>query len=227
MLAINYLNQDKISLIAQINKPLIQPANFTFSIWIVIYGWFLCWIIYSFINSKSRDKLYKSVQYILPINFTFNALWVLAFASNHILLSCLFICIVLVTCVLLFYNAKRYTKLGWFNTGVFSVYLGWISIATVVNIFYYVNNLNPSVWTTLEQVIYTILMLIIILLYAIYILVRAKDYFLPLTIIWALIGIAFNGLNELINILSFAFATIIAITILFSLVKRKNSPSIH
>lgn len=226
LLVINYLNQSTISTIAQINKPFIQPANFTFSIWSIIYGWFLCWIIYSFFKGNTHDKLYMSVRYLLPLNFTFNCLWVLSFASRDILLSCLFIILVLITCVYLFINAKRYAKLGWFITGVFSIYLGWISIATIVNIFYYVNNLTPSVWSTFEQIIYTALMLIIVLLYAIYILVRASDIILPLTLVWALIGIALNGLNQFISLLSFSFATIIAIAIVIKLIKQKKSSSL-
>src|SRR5690606_15139615 len=91
MIVINYVKQPEISAIAQVDKPIIQPAGFTFSIWTVIYIWILAWLILSFFKSSPTARLYETLKYLLPLNFTFNALWVISFTAEQFLLSCMFI----------------------------------------------------------------------------------------------------------------------------------------
>lgn len=223
MIIINYLYSSDIGPISAENKPLIQPAGFTFSIWTLIYIWLFAWLVFSFFKSAPSDELYKSLKYWIPLNFTSNALWILAYTSKHFLLSCFFIASVLITTAFIYFTLRRFAPLSWFTTGVFSIYLGWISIATIVNVFSYINKTFPTIWSMQEQLIITIIALVVVSLFAIYMLVRYQDKLLCLTIVWALIGIALNKASTVLTVFCFIAAAMLIILVLFFTFRKKTS----
>jgi|GEM_PF-2898718 len=223
MLLINYTKQSDINAISQLNKPLIQPIGFTFSIWSVIYFWLFVWFIYSFFKFAPSDKVYASIKYALPLNFTLNALWVLTFTNSNFLFSCICISGVLVTITVVYFKLKQFTSLSWLFTGVFSIYLSWISIATIVNIYSYLNKLTPAFWNVSEQLVFSIIALILMLLFSSYMLIREHDVLVPLTTIWSFIGIALNKASTLLSIICYAFSLALFLLIIYFVFKTKNS----
>jgi hypothetical protein len=105
----------------------------------------------------------------------------------------------------------------------FSVYLGWITIASIANVAVTLVSLNwdgfgiyPETWATL--------VIIIALLLTLTVLATRKDIAYGLVIIWALFGIISKQTNA--NIVTTAEASaviiIIAIAIIVILTKLKN-----
>lgn len=121
---------------------LFAPSGVTFAIWGVIYLLVLGFIAYVFgvgrpKKSALSTKALTDVTKLLMVNLAINGVWILAWQYKVIWLSLLLMVALLVTLILAVNKlrsvelpAKEYVlaKLP------FSVYFGWISIATVANV---------------------------------------------------------------------------------------------
>lgn len=86
-----------------------------------------------------------------------------------------------------------------FPTGLpFSVYLGWISVASVANITAFLVAYRWNRFGLSEQ-FWTGLMLIFLTLLTLIFLFKKKDYFYALTIIWALLGILYKRIKDTVS----------------------------
>lgn len=121
---------------------LITPQNFTFSIWALIYGTLAFYVLYSFMVGYSgvlKDKLIDKIAKPFFVNCLFNSMWLVAWHYEKIALSVLIIIGILLSLIYIAVKAdiNFFEKIN-FSRGVvfipFSIYLGWVSVATIVNI---------------------------------------------------------------------------------------------
>lgn len=124
---------------ATYNQPLIIPEGYAFSIWGLIYLGLIIFPFYQWSQRKTGDRRWLKVRSLYTVNVILNGLW-LVFASYDWL-----ICTVL-TIVPMLYTLYRINVLlgemkndgifvnGLFEKFVFSVYFGWITLATVLNV---------------------------------------------------------------------------------------------
>jgi hypothetical protein len=89
----------------------------------------------------------------------------------------------------------------------FSIYLGWISVATIANIVAWTVNIDWSGWG-LSQIAWTNIMVVIATLLGTAMLIKFRDVFFNLVIIWALYGI----LSKRLSVDPVVFASIITTT---------------
>lgn len=184
---------------------LFTPAGFTFSIWGVIYLLLLVFVIYQAkgLFGKTNEKVVRILQQIGPwffISCLANASWIYVWHHQMIFVS------LLIMLVIIFSLIRIYIKLGIGRKVVskgeqflvhlpFSVYLAWISVATIANIAIWLVaidwqgfGLSPEFWTTLMIIIATALTTIISF--------RNKDMFYSLVILWAFYGISAARMAE-------------------------------
>ncbi len=98
----------------------------------------------------------------------------------------------------------------------FSLYLGWISVATLANLSVVVYTLNLDS-LGLPPLVFTLILVLIATGLAISMMLRRNEIAYPLVIVWALIGIAARHQQALpvIAVLSALLACIILITLVF------------
>jgi hypothetical protein len=95
-----------------------------------------------------------------------------------------------------------------------SVYLGWISLATIANISSTLNALIPGIPEP-TQVLSTVLVVTIVLVITVLMVWTRRDFAFGLVVIWASTGIALNRIAvPLIFTTSIAAAVIVALLIL-------------
>jgi len=159
ILPINGYNTGEISAFYP-NK--FVPAGFTFSIW----GIWSC---------------------------IFNILWILCWHFLQIELSLLVMLLLLIALIRLFANGRKGIRMFplWLQTlliAPFTVYLGWISVATIANVTAYLVKIN---WMggPLEPEIWSAVMITIAIVLSLFMLLRFRIAGFPLTIAWALWGI--------------------------------------
>jgi len=174
---------------------LFAPAGITFAIWGLIYFMLGLFILYQFgLFTKGSDR-HETV--ILQIGWLFaatsfaNALWILLWHHELILGSLVLMIAILVG--LIFINQgllkeKPEWKQKWLCNYAFSVYLGWISVATIANFTTLFVSLGWNgfgipewVWTMLLMVIATAITSIR--------LYRQGDRPFALVVAWALSGV--------------------------------------
>jgi benzodiazapine receptor len=209
------------------------PAGFTFSIWGIIYLLLLNYSIsYTYFSFKKQEfpEIKKYLDAITPYYwFTciLNAGWILAWHYLQVVASVLIMLAFLASLIKVFMimqqEALTIKPLYHFLIKTpFSVYLGWISVATIANITALLVHLHWNGFG-IDPIYWTILMIAIAIVLGIYFIVQYKSIAYPLVLIWALWGIkaAQGPKNEWINQL-----TVIGILVLVALISRVASKKI-
>lgn len=183
---------------------LFAPAGLTFSIWGVIYFLLGLYAIYQLFGFKKVSSALK-VNYIKKINIYFilsslaNIAWILSWHYNFIGVSTLLIFSLLICLILI----NQLTK----DTGVlstkdkifirlpFSIYFGWITVASIANVTTLLVDIEWNGWGLSDQT-WTIIILIVGLVIAVVTMISNKDIAYGLTILWAYFGIAYKHVSE-------------------------------
>lgn len=116
----------------------ITPATFAFSIWGVIYTLLIAFGIYQALPAQRANASARRIRGLVIINGVLNCLWLVAFHYRQFVLSVVVMLGILGTLILI------YQRLGvdrnpatpaqrWLMHVPFSLYMGWISVATIVN----------------------------------------------------------------------------------------------
>ncbi len=193
ILPINGINTGQVS---DLYFNLFAPAGITFSIWGLIYLLLLVYTLYQFgffqnNNSMVKVKLLEKVGIIFSISSIANTIWIFAWHYQIILLSLILMLLILVC--LIFINrlimAEKLNKREKFFIALpFSVYFGWITIATIANLITYLVSIG---WTGfgISDVAWMVIILLVGLLIGGITMVRNKDVAYGLVLIWAYLGI--------------------------------------
>lgn len=194
MILANYLTGSNVGNIADQNESFIQPAGYVFSIWGLIYILLFIWIIRIFFTRY--EGVYERVNYWLVGNFLLNALWIIVFTQEWLLVSNLVIIGLLVTLIVIY---KKMTKVQghWFDRFPFSIYMGWVSVATIVNIVTWVVGNDIEELFGLNEYYWTLILLVIATALAVWIAVKHLDWVYPLVFVWAFSGIIVENDNDL------------------------------
>jgi hypothetical protein len=182
---------------------LFTPAALTFAIWGVIYVLLGIFVVYQLMPSTRRDaqKVYF-VQRIGPLFFISclaNIGWIFAWHYEMVSLS-LVLMLILLGCLLAIYlrlnigksEAPKAEK--YFVHLPFSVYLGWITIATIANVTALLVNINWNAWGLGEQ-FWAVAVIIVGIAIALSVLFTRKDIYYCLVVDWALAGILIKRLS--------------------------------
>lgn len=89
----------------------------------------------------------------------------------------------------------------------FSIYLGWISVATIANIAAWLVSISWSAWG-ISLVTWTITMIVIATLLGATMLIKHRDIFFNLVVLWALYGI----MSKRLSVDPIAFESIVTTT---------------
>jgi hypothetical protein len=184
---------------------LFTPAGFTFSIWSVIYLLLLIFII------KQSRNLFKSgqaapgfVQTIGPwffLNCIANAVWLIAWHHLQFGLSLAIMLGILATLLQIYLRLdigqSKPAKGEWLGVHLpFSVYLGWITVATIANVSILLTSyqwgglgIAPGIWAVIMVTVGTLIGLVMLF--------SRRDAAYSLVLVWAFFGIWSARKNEM------------------------------
>jgi len=115
---------------------LFTPAGYVFSIWGLIYFLLAIWVFRQFLSKYQNSPAYKVSFPWFALSCVLNGAWLLAWHYEHFLLS-IFIIIALLVTLMVIYTSIKKVEHTTFDLFPFSVYTGWVSVATIANISYY------------------------------------------------------------------------------------------
>ncbi|HPG42987.1 MAG TPA: tryptophan-rich sensory protein [Acholeplasmataceae bacterium] len=175
---------------------LFQPAGVTFSIWGVIYLLLGAFVVSQFMSWKTDvttlDYPITTILWLFSITSLFNIGWLVLWHYDQIALSTVVMVLLLATLLVILYLAKDAPLL---LRASFSVYAGWISIATVANFTILFVKLGVEPFTE-KAVAYTIIMFVISALLGIFYMFIKKNIFYGAVFIWAFVGIFIRFLKQ-------------------------------
>ena len=175
---------------------LFAPAGYTFAIWGLIYLLLGAYVLYQFglfggNNSSANQKLIEKISILFSVSSLANAAWILCWHYDLILLSMLMMVIILCCLILInkSINEVPLTKKDKFFIRLpFSIYFGWITVATVANATVLLVSLGWHGFG-LSETTWTIIVLIVAALIGVITSIINRDIAYGATLVWAYIGI--------------------------------------
>src|SRR5687768_346813 len=117
------------------------PANYAFSIWSVIYAFLIAFGIYQVLPAQRNNPHLQRIGWLFVVSCVFNAAWLISFHYLQFAISMVMMIALLITLIAIYWRlgvgvepVSRATK--WLIHVPFSLYLGWITAATITNAAY-------------------------------------------------------------------------------------------
>ena len=203
---------------------LITPANYAFAIWGIIYLGLFSFAIYQVLPSQRNSILLQKLGCKIAIASLAQIVWVFAFLYRQFLLSLLLMLVILGALIAGYLAIKsqiKSLKQKWFVAIPLSIYLGWISVATVVNVATVLKDINWDGWGITPQV-WTVIMLLVVGVIGVIIALQ-KNLAFTGVYLWALIAIAIkNSANTFIMFTAIIVALIIGLVLLSKLIFKRD-----
>ena len=178
---------------------LFVPAGYVFSIWGLIYIGLIMFTVFQALNSQKENSLIEAITPAYWIANIANAVWLFLWHWEYFPMTLIAMLTILGSLIALYLQfGKTKSPLSssevWLVKVPFSIYLSWISVATIAN---FSQVLFFAGWNGfgLSPVIWTVIMLAVAALLGILMLLREKDYAYAAVLVWAFIGIASKQAN--------------------------------
>lgn len=192
------------------------PEGYVFSIWSIIYLALLAYAIYQLLPQAKNNTRLHGIAWLFVLNAFSNAGWIFLWHYEYVATSVVFMLVILGTLIgiyrLLGIGIEKVNNIEyWLTHFPFSLYLGWISVATIANIAAALYVHNWSAWGIAPQ-LWSVLMLVVATVLSITMLLKYRDYVFAGVIVWAVIGIGRN-FSEDSRILWTCVASVIVIVV--------------
>jgi hypothetical protein len=190
-LPLNGLNTGQISDRFQVY---FVPAGYVFSIWGLIYLGLIVFAVFQALPSQRENPRLRATGWWISLGGLANITWIFLWHYEQFSLTLIAMLVLLATLIV------TYLRLGIGRTPVssterwavhllFSIYLGWITVATVANVTSLLDYLNwdgfgiaPEIWMAI--VLAAVLAIVVLVNFT------RRDVAYTLVILWALAGIA-------------------------------------
>lgn len=171
---------------------LFVPAGFTFAIWGIIYILLLIFTLAQLRGITGRRQ--SSPEYLSTmgpwyfISGLANGVWILVWHALQPILS-LLVMLVLLYALVQCWKALQASGVSKYSVRLpISVYLGWISVATIANATAVLVHYNWGAWGLAPE-LWAMILIVVSILAGMWFLVKWADVPYAIVIIWALYGI--------------------------------------
>jgi len=213
---------------------LFTPAGITFSIWGLIYLLLAAYVIY-YISKKdsNHEVLLEKVAKLFILSSLANIAWIFCWHYGLLLLSVVIMLVILVSLILIatiITKEKLNTKENILLRLPFSIYFGWITVATIANISALLVDLSWNGWGVTE-VTWTIIILLVGALIGIIRGLKDRSIAYLLVFVWAYFGILIKHYSAdgfkgeypiIINTVLFALGLFVLNIVYLALRKKKS-----
>lgn len=180
---------------------LFAPTGLTFSIWGIIYLALGAHVIYQFKEvyySPETRVMLQDVRLWFSASSVINGVWILAWHYDAIGIS-LLLMLMLLVCLIritqLIHTAKLTSNERLWIQRPFSVYLGWILVATIANVTTLLVKWRWNAFGVSEDVVTAIVIVVGLMITAL-VVNRFKDCLIGLTVEWAYLGILIKHVGK-------------------------------
>jgi len=176
---------------------LFVPAGLTFSIWGIIYILLIMFAAYQARDLFKKEKIempfIKKTSYYFFLAGVANMSWIFAWHYQQVLLSVLIMLVLFGSLIKIYLNLGIGKEIVSRKERIFtqipiSVYLGWITVATIANITAFLVTINWDGFG-MSEVIWTMIVIIVALIITLLMIITRKDVAYSLVVVWALLGI--------------------------------------
>jgi hypothetical protein len=182
---------------------LFAPAGLTFSIWGLIYLLLGLYTLYQFgIFQKdkgvSREGLFQKIGVLFIITSLLNILWIFSWHYDYIGLSVLLMTGLLTSLIAIanYLNVQKFSpKEKLFILAPFSVYFGWITVATIANITVFLVSVGWGGWG-ISAPVWTATIIAVGAIIGIIRMLKDENLIYGSVFIWAYLGILLKHVSD-------------------------------
>jgi benzodiazapine receptor len=203
---------------------LFAPAGYVFSIWGIIYTLQFVFMIYQALPKQRESLFVNKVGFLFVLSSLVNVIWLFLWHYEQIVLSVLPMFTLLGTLIAVYLRlqigqSKVTLKEKLCVHVPFSVYLGWITVASIANV---AAALKAANWDGfgLGDVTWTVLLIIAALIITLAVTLTRKDVAYSLVIVWALVGIIIKQIEQQNIVITAGIGVIAIVTALVTSVLR-------
>ena len=124
--------------ISDMFKVFFVPAGYVFSIWGVIYLGFVAFAVYQALPAQRDNKTLAAITPLFLVSCVANVVWLLLWHYNQFPLTLFFMIVLLLSLIAIYLRldigrGPVTPAVKWMLNLPFSIYLGWITVATIAN----------------------------------------------------------------------------------------------
>jgi hypothetical protein len=203
----------------------VVPAGYVFAIWGVIYLLLLAFTVYQAMPSRGEDPVLRSLGWLPALTGVLNTAWLLLFHYEVFVLTVPVMVALLVTLIVIHgriweRRAVLEPLARWVVAIPFSIYLGWITVATIANVAQTLSALGFDGFGIQPEIIASVVLLLGLAI-ALTFVWRFRDAAYGLVIVWAYAGIVVKEADAaLVPIVAGVGAIAVLALVLMSLAGR-------
>lgn len=204
------------------------PAGYVFSIWSVIYLGWIAFTIFQLLPSQKENPRLRRLGYLFALSNLANAAWLFCWHYNQFGLSVLVMLtllgLLIASYLALDVNRSRVSRSEYWSVDVmFSIYLGWITVATVANITDWLYFIGWDGFGIPAQT-WAVIMLAVASLLGLAMAIARRDVGYLSVLVWAFIGIAIKQASApLVAVSAWSAAALMLGLVIFSLLRRRTA----
>lgn len=173
---------------------LFLPANWVFSIWGLIYLALIVFVVYGLLPMGRRNARLQRISPFFVLSCAANAIWLFLWHYNLLPISMVAMIVLLGALIAIYGLLRRDGKLPtrferpilWWT---FSLYLGWVSVATIANATVVLDRAGWTGWG-LAPASWAAIMIVVGGVLGAAIGIGKADAIFPAVFVWAFVGIA-------------------------------------
>ncbi len=214
------------------------PAGYVFGIWGIIYTGLIAFIIYQALPANRDKAFHEQINVWFIVTCAANSAWLVLFLNNALPASTVAMLILLGALLIIYqrlHSAKSAVTRGerWCVHIPFSIYLGWISVATIANIAAMLHDAGfVTVWAGISADAWAIIMMLAAAVLSALMLFRRRDTAYAFVVVWSLVGIyarpfdtavfaPLSGLNaQIVQYAALGLAVVVMAVIALSFARR-------
>jgi len=198
---------------------LFVHAGYVFAIWGAIYILLSIFVVFQALPKNRNDEFHNQISGLFIISSLTNSLWIFLWHYEQVLFSLITMLVLLASLIIIYWRLEIGLNPVPLNLKLavhtpFSIYLGWITVATVANVTAFLVSINwdgfgisEAIWTWIVLSVATIIAVIIIL--------QRKDITYTLVPIWAFVGIFIKQIENVMEVSFYAaFCALILVILL-------------
>jgi hypothetical protein len=221
-----FLGGKLTSEVSDANPTLITPAGYVFSIWGVIYILLGVFVVFQLLLGNREKDFHRKIGWLFVLSCLLNIAWLFLWQFEYLGLSVFLMFLLLATLIAIYLrlNIGKSTVPLREKLAVhlpFSVYLGWITIATIADVAVTLVSVGWDGFG-ISQETWAVLVVVVALLITLLVVATRKDVAYGLVIVWALLGIAVkqNGNQNIVTVTEISAVIIVTALTLSVLASR-------
>jgi benzodiazapine receptor len=206
------------------------PAGYVFSIWGIIYLFLAGYTIYQALPAQREKPILRRIGFLAALSNVLNGVWIFFWHYNLYTWTMVIMLALLATLIAIYLrlgigSQKFTTPEKWLVSIPFSVYLGWITVATIANATALLKYSGWSGWG-LDGQAWTVILLAAGVAISVAMSLRHRDIGYALVLVWAFTGIAVKWLGVYPAVVISAFVAV-GFVLIFLAIGRFRKPKLQ